>query len=82
MRQPATPAIKFTTETHTLPAYWAPMLVNGDASGMSDAEEREVDDWMEAHPFLGSCLDVGPEEECGHFEGLLCTVAEFTFPVL
>lgn len=48
-----------TTETYTLPAHWASYLLNGDASGISDADEHAVNAWLDAHK-LGtpvSCSD-------------------------
>jgi hypothetical protein len=33
-------------ETYLLPAFWAPALVNGDFSGLDDADEIALDRWM------------------------------------
>ena len=35
------------SETRTLPAYWAPYLINGDATGMEWEEVQEVEDFLE-----------------------------------
>lgn len=37
-------------ETHTLPAYWASYLINGDCSGMEDDEIIECDEYCACHP--------------------------------
>lgn len=48
------------TGIYTLPAHWASALINCDYSGMSDAEVKELNDWMEyAKP--GYCIDCGEE---------------------
>lgn len=31
----------------TLPVYWASYLINGDASGLQDGEQEEIDAYME-----------------------------------
>lgn len=54
------------TETYTLPTHWAPYLINGDASGLENAEEAEIDGWLDAHPHLGSCLSCSDEPEFKH----------------
>lgn len=33
-------------QTHTLPAYWASYLINGDDSGISVEERRQADDYL------------------------------------
>ena len=38
------------TETYTLPEYWAPYLINGDATGYTRSELREMDVWLDQHP--------------------------------
>lgn len=49
------------TIEYTLPAYWASYLVNGDASGLSDAEQAEVDAFIakESKPRALSFVSVG-----------------------
>lgn len=44
------------TSTYILPAHWASALINGDTSGMEDAEEKELDDWL-ALEQPGYCVD-------------------------
>lgn len=39
--------IKLDIREYTLPAHWAPALINGDTTGMSDADEAEMDAWLE-----------------------------------
>jgi hypothetical protein len=52
-------------KTFTAPAHWASALINGDRSGMTDEDERELDEYLEANPEHGlpvSCSDY-PEFE-------------------
>ena len=72
---------KIKTVTLQLPAHWASALVNGDYSGLTNAEEKEVGDFLAENPHLGHCLDCGDTTELGHYEGLLCDVLTYTFPV-
>ena len=34
--------------SYTLPIYWASYLINGDASGLEDDEQAEIDAWLES----------------------------------
>ena len=47
-----------TTITYTLPMYWASYLVNGDASGLEDGEQEQIDTWLEGEGTL-DFVDVG-----------------------
>lgn len=71
-----------TTETYTLPIYWASYLINGDASGLEDNEQEEIDAWMESEQ-PGSCVDVGEDYWFSSYNdartGLAGDVAEYTF---
>lgn len=69
------------TETHTLPAYWASTLVNGDWSGLSDTETGEIRDWLNEHPHLGDCLTVS-DEYSYHYWGERMMCADYVFPVV
>lgn len=45
----------------TAPSHWASYLINGDASGLSDDDERQADAWI-AREGLGmpaTCEDAG-----------------------
>ncbi len=70
-------------EKFTLPAYWASTLINGDSSGLSDEEEREINEWLEDNPQCQSCIDVGEEiiETSRHdaSHNLFTNCAIFTF---
>lgn len=35
----------FETDKRTAPAYWASYLINGDASGITDEDKAQADDW-------------------------------------
>ena len=54
------------TEAYTLPAYWASYLINGDASGLTDAELQEIDEWLADHPNLWGPIDCSNEQEFSH----------------
>ena len=71
------------TTTYTLPAHWAPALINGDESGMADDEIQALNDWLSLiEP--GPCLDCsGPSEFThGHDANdfvLACECLTYTF---
>lgn len=72
------------TETHTLPAYWASYLINGDDSALTESEVKRIDRYCKLHS-LGSCLGVDNEDEFSwHNDAneLGGAVAEYTFEVL
>ena len=72
------------TEEFLLPAHWACYLINGDASGLTDAEQAEIEEWEIAHapgPCIG-CEDSIELSHCGD-EGIgVCERAVYTFQVL
>lgn len=37
-----------TAHTFEAPEHWAPYLINGDASGLSDVERKQADSYLEA----------------------------------
>jgi hypothetical protein len=68
------------TETYILPAYWASYLINGDASGLEEEDQRACDAWLARNPG-GSCVDCGESyfshrNDAGTLAG---DVAEYTF---
>ena len=72
---------KIKTIRMKLPSHWASALVNGDFSGLSDVEEKEINDFLTENPHLGPCFDCGDVSELARYEGLLCDVLTYTFPV-
>ena len=44
------------TEEFKLPTWWASYLIYGDASGLTDEEQTEIDEWCEVCT-TGPCLD-------------------------
>ena len=54
----------FESDSIDAPAYWASYLINGDASGMEDAEQAECDHWFAS---LGDGWDVVGCDEESHF---------------
>lgn len=70
------------TESYILPAHWASYLINGDASGYTDEEAMEIEDFCND---LGPCIDVTDEEEfrwVNDANNLGGSVATFHFQVL
>lgn len=54
------------TITYKLPSYWASYLINGDASGLEDNEQEQIDTWVERqrknlNTTLFSCTDCSEE---------------------
>lgn len=71
-------------ETYKLPAYWASALINGDYSGLNDAEEKQINNWLDSHKKEGCrmwCLDCGEESEFSTFKGMGCDLLEYNFDV-
>jgi hypothetical protein len=60
-------------------AHWASYLINGDASGLEDEDQRQADAWLE-YVGLGDPVDV---RELGFtwnvWQGLSGEAAEYTF---
>ncbi len=50
------------TIEYTLPEFWASYLINGDASGMEDNEQSEIDEFLK-NENLGFCLSCSDEPE-------------------
>lgn len=48
---------------------------------MTDAEEREMDDYIAQHA-IGPVVSCDDEPELRRFEGLLCEVLTYTYQVL
>jgi len=76
-----------TTFTHTievrLPAYWASYLINGDASGLLDGEQQEIDAYL-ARAGLGAAVDCSDEPWFAHYNDatdLGGDVCDYTFMV-
>jgi hypothetical protein len=64
-----------------LPATWAGYLINGDATGYSDEEIKEIDDFCDSHE-LGFCTGVSDDTWFAHkndANSLGSDVATFTF---
>ena len=70
------------TNNVKLPAKWASALINGDYSGCSDAEEKEINEWLRNNPHYGPCMGCSDYPELRQFEGLLTECLEFTFPAI
>jgi len=45
------------TTIYTLPEYWACALIYGDATGLSDAEHEQLNEWLLDYK-PGYCIDV------------------------
>ncbi len=61
------PAPSLRVVSYTLPAYWASYLINGDASGIDEADKAKCDEWHKTRdlPFPVSCGDKGRDEASG-----------------
>lgn len=74
------------TAVYSLPAHWAPALFNDDRTGLDDAEERQLDAFVEAEGLLAP-LDCSSESFfCVHHDArssgvLACDCLEYTFPL-
>lgn len=70
-----------TTETYTLPAYWASYLINGDASGIEDSEQAQADAFLAKHnlPSPVSCSDEAWFARSNDAGTLAGDVMEYTF---
>lgn len=76
-----------TTETYTLPAYWASALINNDFSGLSQDEIKEIEKFEKKnkepyHRF--NCICVSEEEYfkwCNDANNIGGSVLDFTFDV-
>lgn len=76
--------MKIKTETFLLPVHWASYLINGDASGYTDAEQAEVQEWEVAHA-PGPCIGCDNTAELSYLgdDGVgMCERAVYTFQVL
>jgi len=70
---------------YLLPAHWAPALINGDESGLTDEESAELAGWLESHPELGTCVGCDDEPEfCTENDAgtLACDCVTFEFEIL
>ncbi len=75
------------TETYILPAYWASTLINNDNSGLTDAEENEINKFVVTHreeDCMFNCIDCSNESyfaSRNDANSMGGDVMEFTFDV-
>lgn len=73
------------TVEFTLPAHWAPALINGDFTGLSDEEDAAVRYWLDTEPDIAgdalSCTDEPVFWSYYDADGLPCDCLTFTFPM-
>ena len=73
------------TKTYWLPAHWASALINGDTTGLDDADENMLD-WVMTAEGLPAPIDCGEEPEFLKYHDaqpygvLACDCLEYTFP--
>jgi hypothetical protein len=67
------------TVTYTLPLFWAPYLINRDASGYTESELCNMHYWRCEHASLGDALDM---VEIGYCRIHGQEMAEYVFPVV
>lgn len=76
--------MKIKTEAYTLPAYWAPYLINGDSTGYDGDEIREMRGFLESRPYLSEALGCSEHPEYkmrNDANNFGCDCLEFCFPV-
>lgn len=61
--------MKWQEHTIDLPAYWAPALINGDETGLSDQEQAEYHAWLAANPELAEPVGCSDYPELGLWGG-------------
>lgn len=61
---------------HTLPTWWASYLVNGDASGLEDGEQEEIDRRTSG---IGRCVNVKDDSRFSVYAGIGCDVSTYIF---
>jgi hypothetical protein len=67
------------TQVIAMPSYWASAIVNHDYSGLTNADIKELNNYLLDNGLsFKDCLSVG-DTYTGKFNGLLCTVSEYTF---
>jgi hypothetical protein len=72
------------TQTYTLPDFWASALINDDASGLTDEEHEQLNDWLEDYK-PGFCVNVSEDTQFTKWHDardagvLACNCLEFTF---
>lgn len=62
----------------TLPAIWAPYLINGDPSGL---EQDEIDQCDRETKGIGSCTEVSETSHFGQYKGIGHDLSEYTFVI-
>jgi len=73
------------TKTYWLPAHWASALVNGDTTGLDDADENMLD-WVMTSEGLPAPIGCGEEvsflkyHDAQPYGVLACDCLEYTFP--
>ena len=67
---------KITVERVTLPAHWAPALINGDYTGYTYGETKDIEIWQGENPHL---YIVGRSDypELTFFNGVMCECLEY-----
>lgn len=74
--------MKLQIENISLPAHWASALINGDYSGCSDVEQKEINDWINDNPHYGPCHGCSEQTELEHFDGLQTDCLKYDFPIV
>lgn len=76
------------TFTYTLPAHWAPYLINGDESGLSVMEALQIEGFLAGEGLFTNCLSCTDEEgdfrtyhDATPYGVLACNCLAYTFEV-
>ena len=49
--------MKMDTYEYTVAEYWLPAIIDGDYTGLTDGEEKKVNDWLDANQEAGAHWD-------------------------
>lgn len=73
-----------STYTFEAPAHWASAFINGDASGLSDEDCAELEEWAARHEHghsgagMPDVLDCSDSPYYGFFHGLMTELCTYT----
>jgi hypothetical protein len=65
-------------EEFDAPAHWASALINGDTSGLSEEDLKELEEWQEDNLELGWVVGASEEPHIGRWNGLQTELLTYT----
>lgn len=69
------------TVEYILPAHWASYLINGDDSGLDDADKRDIPAFLDGKGHCLGCSDISWFARSNNFSSVGGLVMSFTFSV-